>query len=268
MTTVLRYHYKKIESAPTFVFLHGFMGSKEDWEPQVKLLGNRYSSLVIDLPGHGDSQLESHKVYTMDGCSRLVVDVLEELEISQAILVGYSMGGRLSLYLALHFPQYFSELVLVSASPGFKELSDRHVRRRKDQNLANKLETGNFEEFLDRWYAKPIFASLGSDPERLEKIKDKRKNNDVRFLAKSLRFMGAGMQQSFWDEMEKLTMPLCLIVGEQDEKFTRLAKEMAQCYKKTRMIVVPNAGHNVHEENPKGFYDALTSTSDEPSYIG
>ncbi|MFT4551939.1 MAG: 2-succinyl-6-hydroxy-2,4-cyclohexadiene-1-carboxylate synthase [Chlamydiales bacterium] len=268
MTTALRYHYKRIDTTPTFVFLHGFMGSKKDWEPLVNLLGNSYSSLVIDLPGHGDSQLESHKVYTMDGSARLVVDILDELEISQAVLVGYSMGGRLSLYLALYYPQYFTELALVSASPGFKELSDRHARRRRDQNLADKLESGNFEEFLDKWYDRPIFASLGLNPGRLEMIKDKRKHNDVRFLAKSLRFMGAGMQQSFWDELEKLSMPLCLIVGEKDEKFTRLADEMAKCYQKTRMIVVPNAGHNVHEENPKGLFDALTSTSGEPASVG
>jgi len=67
--------------APIVLFLHGFMGSLTDWQTVIDALEGEYRCLAVDLPGHGDSTGFSDSAYTMEGAARLVVDLLDELEL-------------------------------------------------------------------------------------------------------------------------------------------------------------------------------------------
>lgn len=258
MKTTLSYQYVKKEGAETYIFLHGFMGSKDDWKEVVNFLKGSYSLLLIDLPGHGDSKVEDNRAYTMENSAFLVMELLKSLKIDRVTVVGYSMGGRLALYLALQCRGIFKRAILESASPGLKDLSMRIKRCRKDRDLANRLERGDFREFLNWWYLQPVFASLAKKPEKLRSIKERRMNNHGKYLAKSLRFMGLGMQPSLWESLKDLSIPLRLIVGERDEKFIEIAREMLEVDERINLAVVENAGHNAHEENCSGFCQALT----------
>jgi 2-succinyl-6-hydroxy-2,4-cyclohexadiene-1-carboxylate synthase len=81
---------------PAVLFLHGFMGSAEDWVETVAELKERYYCLAVDLPGHGSSLgLAYPDSYTIEGAARAVCDLLDSLGISAPVLAGYSMGGRL-----------------------------------------------------------------------------------------------------------------------------------------------------------------------------
>jgi 2-succinyl-6-hydroxy-2,4-cyclohexadiene-1-carboxylate synthase len=164
------------------------------------------------------------------------------------------MGGRLALYLNLHFPQYFSKVVIESASPGLKTQGDRVERTQRDIELAQELEKSNFSSFLTNWYEQPLFASLKKHPEFKFLIASRLQNNPLE-LAKSLRNMSTGCQPSLWEELKKNRNPLLLLVGEYDAKFIAINSEMARLCKSARLEIVSNCGHNIHFENPKIFVE-------------
>lgn len=197
------------------------------------------------------------EVYTMEGVSRAVTQVLDDLGVASATFAGYSMGGRLALYLALRCPERCAGLFLESASPGLESATEQAVRRGADEERAARLESGDFAEFLRDWYGQPLFASLARDEELLQRTIEGRLRNDPAELAKSLRGMGTGAQPSLWGELTGLRVPALAVAGELDEKFAALSYRMAGLTPRMRPVIVPGAGHNVHAEAPLAHLDLL-----------
>jgi pimeloyl-ACP methyl ester carboxylesterase len=107
---------------PAILLLHGFMGSGADWAVAISALDERFYCVAPDLPGHGASLGMPHQgAYTIEGAAQALLALLDELEIERPLVVGYSMGGRLALYLALRHPEGCSALFLESASPGIED---------------------------------------------------------------------------------------------------------------------------------------------------
>lgn len=235
------------------------MGSAGDWERTVGALSQGFFCIVPDLPGHGESTGLPDESYTIEGTAKAVMSMIDKLGVEKARLVGYSMGGRLALYLALRYPDRCAGLFLESASPGIESPEERDARRCADEEKAERLELGDFEEFLRDWYRQPLFASLARHEGLVEKLIESRTNNDPRELAKSLRGMGTGSQPSLWNELSGLKAPTLAVAGELDEKFVRISRRMASLSSWMKPIVVAGAGHNVHIEEPEAYLDLLKS---------
>jgi len=235
------------------VFLHGFLGSGAEFDSIVAQLRNRW--MTIDLPGHGNTRFS--KEYTMANTASAIVDLLNQVEIDQANLVGYSMGGRLALYLALNYPKRFPKAMIESGSPGLKTELERAARIDRDRNLAMQIEA-DFDHFLIDWYNQPLFQSIKAHP-KFEQMLKERLHNDPIELARSLREMGTGMQPNLWKKLKSHRHPLLLIVGEYDRKFVVLNQEMISLCETAELSIVPNAGHNIHFENPAWYVDQIKS---------
>jgi 2-succinyl-6-hydroxy-2,4-cyclohexadiene-1-carboxylate synthase len=244
---------------PRVVLLHGFMGGVRDWDGIVPILKNDYCCLLVDLPGHGNSLDVTDDAYTLPGAAREVAQVMETAGTAPAAVIGYSMGGRLALYLALHHRHLCSRLVLESATAGMREATARAERQALDKKRAKELEQGEFEEFLRTWYSQPLFASLTSTPRILESVMKKRRLNDPRLLAKALRGLGVATQHPLWEDLPALAVPALCITGERDEKYSRILRQMASMMPRGDFEIVAGAGHNVHVENPLGFVERITS---------
>lgn len=241
------------EHQPTVLFLHGFMGSSGEWEEIVSFLARDYRCLTVDLPGHGKTAPLNRRLnWGMENTAAAVIRLLNELTIEKCFLAGYSMGGRLALYLALHYPQHFSRVVLESASPGLKTAAERQERITCDNLLANRLENGDFETFLTDWYRQPLFRELQHHP-RFREMFEKRLKNNPSGLAKSLREMGTGCQPSLWGRLSQNKIPLLLVVGKKDAKFRSIANEMALLCSIATVKAIEGCGHNVHFEKPGEF---------------
>lgn len=250
-------------SRPAALFLHGFMGSKSDWTEVMDELDPEFRCVAVDLPGHGSSLGLPDAAYTTDGAAKRVLRVLDGLEIPRVALVGYSMGGRLGLYLALRHPDRFSGLFLESSSPGLESAEERDRRRAADEEMAARLESGDFESFLRGWYRQSLFAPLARNAALLERTIGTRRNNDPAELARSLRGMGTGSQSSLWGELSNLRVPTLAVAGELDAKFVGISRRMEGLSPRIRSAMVPDAGHNVRAEAPerylallRGFLDA------------
>lgn len=255
-----QFHYSLSGSQdqPLILFLHGFMGASNDFDESISLLSDQFCCLAVDLPGHGKTRVTGgDDCYTMSNTAEALINLLNQLNVEKCFLAGYSMGGRLALYLTLHFPHRFSKVVLESASPGLKTQQERMERIQHDLKLAQKLETGDFSSFLSNWYNQPLFTTLQKSPSFERLIKRRLQNNPLE-LAKSLYNMGTGCQPSLWQKLEQNKVPLLLLVGEYDNKFRAINVEMAELCKAATLKIISHCGHNINFENPKCFVKSVT----------
>jgi 2-succinyl-6-hydroxy-2,4-cyclohexadiene-1-carboxylate synthase len=241
---------------PKLLFLHGFLGSRKDFKPISDRLASEFRCLNVDLPGHGKTQIfDRTSGYGMPAIAEGLIQLILELNFAPCYLVGYSMGGRLALYLACCFPQYFSGVLLESASPGLSTALERAERQKKDEALAISLENDVWPNFIRRWYNQPLFSTLKSHPS-FETLIQTRYDNCPTELARSLRGMGTGVQPSLWEALLCLKLPLTLVVGTLDSKFTAINQAMTVCCPSAQLVTVPT-GHAAHFEAPTLFIDAL-----------
>jgi 2-succinyl-6-hydroxy-2,4-cyclohexadiene-1-carboxylate synthase len=221
------------------VLAHGFTQTLASWDPTAAWLAARHRVVRVDLPGHGGSAA------VRAGFSEAAA-LLGEAGGAGAY-VGYSLGGRLCLRLALDRPDLVRALVLIGASPGIADPSERAARRASDEALAARLERDGLEAFLERWLAQPLFATL--PPERVG-LKARLANTPAG-LAASLRLHGTGTQEPLWVRLGSLRPPALLVAGALDGRFVGLATRMAAAIGPgARIALVPEAGHAAHLERP------------------
>lgn len=242
---------------PPLWFLHGFMGDVTDWAPLMDRLEIDYYCIAVDLPGHGQTRtFDNDDFFAMPRIADALAEVIQGFG-TPANLIGYSMGGRLALYMAAHYPHLFDMVVVESGSPGLSSDDERQQRQRHDHDLAERLKTEPMEQFLRWWYKQPLFATLAGDRTRLEQVIARRQHQDPQGLARSLRMMGSGVQPPLWDKLADLGCPTHLIVGENDHKFRQIAHRMTERNRALTTTVIEGAGHNTHEESPEAFTQAL-----------
>jgi 2-succinyl-6-hydroxy-2,4-cyclohexadiene-1-carboxylate synthase len=257
MANNLDYEVSGDRLSPAVLFLHGFMGSSADWREVMAALGDRTFRIAMDLPGHGASLELASDTYKVEGAARAVIRTLDGLGVVRPVVAGYSMGGRLALYLALRYPDQCAGLFLESVSPGLEGTEERATRRAADESKAGRLESGDFEAFLRDWYRQPLFASLARDEILLRRTVEARRRNDPGELARSLRGMGTGSQPSLWGEQEGLAVPALTVAGGLDEKYAGISSRMASINPRIESAIVPGAGHTWHAETPVGYTSLL-----------
>jgi len=227
---------------PCVVCLHGFTHTGASWEPVVRSLARRYRVLAPDIRGHGTAA--GRRPVDL----RAVIDDLAALAPDSFALCGYSMGGRLALHTALALGQRVNRLVLIGASPGLADPAARAARQRTDAQLADCLERSTIEAFAVRWAQNPVLAGL-PEPVAAAVHADRLRNSPLG-LAAALRGLGAAALPSLWHRLGDLAIPVRLTVGQRDDKFLRVAQQMAPRLRQAQIDVVPGAGHAAHLEQP------------------
>jgi len=255
----LQYQYREVgKGAPTVVMLHGFTGSSENWLPIAQHLNTRV--ILPDLMGHGQTQSPRDAVrYAMQHASQDITALIGAISPhTPVVLVGYSMGGRLALHIALTYPKLVRHLILESTSPGLATAAEREARVKSDEALAAQIERDGIESFVSYWQALPLFASQRRLPESARQaVHAQRLRNNPIGLTNSLRGMGTGAQPSLWDRLGELTMPVTLLAGELDTKFVHINQEMAARIPQATLHVVADAGHTIHLEQPEVYLRLL-----------
>jgi 2-succinyl-6-hydroxy-2,4-cyclohexadiene-1-carboxylate synthase len=194
----------------------------------------------------------------MEQCTQDVAQLIEQQSLAPVNLLGYSMGGRLALYLAATRPELVTTLILESASPGLELEEERRTRVRHDEELANEIERDGVEAFVNYWEGIPLFASQASlAKEARQALREQRLENRALALANSLRGMGAGAQPSMWERLPLLEKPTLVMTGELDEKYVKLGERMTKEIPAALQEVVEGAGHTIHLEQPEKFEELV-----------
>ena len=194
--------------------------------------------------------------YSMESFAGSFTKFVKSLGIVGASLVGYSMGGRLALFLSISVRNLWSAAVFESVTPGLLKEKQRVERQTKDNKIARKLENNNLEDFLVDWYQQPLFDSLRNN-KNFQSILKRRMMNSPEELAKALRMMGVGVQPSLWNNCKTIKIPILLLAGEFDRKFSNIINDMKSINKDFNSKIIENAGHNIHLEQPQAYAKEL-----------
>ena len=244
-------HVEMDGDGPPLLLLHGFTGSTTVMWPLGRRLTGVRRVAAVDLPGHGRTGVpEDPHLFGFEHTVDAVARLMDRLDHVPVDVVGYSMGGRIALALAVRHPHHVASLSLIGASAGLSDAAERSARHHSDDDLADDLLEQGLEWFIDRWMASPLFASqvrLGTDA--LAAARAQRLENDPEGLAGSLRGAGAGSQPSYWHDLAGIDVPTLLVVGDEDPRFRAIAMRMAAGLPLSTISVVPGAGHAAHLEN-------------------
>lgn len=169
-----------------------------------------------------------------------------------AAYVGYSLGGRLALQLAVDYPDRVTALGLVSSSPGIADVSERAQRKIRDERLAAWIESNGREAFLDRWLSQPMFENLDPDRARAHRLESAAE------IADQLRRLSPGAQKPLWDRLRELQQPVLIVAGQRDPQYTAIAADMARRIGDNAEVhMVPATGHAIPMERPEAIATLL-----------
>ncbi|MET8565673.1 alpha/beta hydrolase [Streptomyces flaveolus] len=231
------------------VLLHGLAGHAGEWDAIARYLSPRHRVVAVDQRGHGASERHprdrSRAAYVAD-----VVAVLDQLALTQPVLVGQSLGGHTAMLTAAAHPDLVRALVLVEAGPG-----------RASPDVPAEIGT-----WLDSWPApfasrQAAAAFLGGGPvgegwaaglEERDGAWWPRFDRDV--MVDSL---AENAQRSYWDEWAGLTCPTLALLGQFGIIASEECGRMLQQRPETVAMSVPGAGHDLHLEHPDILLEAL-----------
>lgn len=226
-------------TGPRIVFVHGFTQTGQSMAQLAEhVMQHGYQAALVDLPGHGGSSLVRADL-------RRTADLLAATT-GPAIYVGYSLGGRVCLHLALMSPHVVHRLALIGATPGIVDDDERAIRRTADDRLAQHLLEVGVAQFIDEWVEQPLFAGL----QLTAADREERLRNTAVGLADSLRLSGTGTQLPLWDRLVELNMPVLALAGELDTKFVPLAERIAASVPDGTFGQIHGAGHAAHLQQP------------------
>jgi 2-succinyl-6-hydroxy-2,4-cyclohexadiene-1-carboxylate synthase len=241
-----------VEGGPgrRLVLLHGFTQGPGSWDPLVAGLEPSWEIVRVTLPGHGPAGSASAQArLPFEAAAAAVADAVTEVAGPEAATwMGYSLGGRLTLRVALDRPGLVDSLVLLGATAGIEEADARTARVEIDERLAAGLERKGVESFVDGWLAQALFSRLSRSDAGVEE----RRLGTVDGLASALRLLGTGVQEPVWNRLAEIKVPVLLLAGEHDSKFSALAFRMAAGIgEEAGISFVPGAGHAAHLERPE-----------------
>jgi 2-succinyl-6-hydroxy-2,4-cyclohexadiene-1-carboxylate synthase len=240
-------HHRTDGGGARLVLAHGFTQTSRVWGSIDADLARDHEVVAVDMPGHGAS---SEVASTLVDGALLLGGVG-----GRAHYLGYSMGARFCLHLALARPDLVDSLVLISGTAGIEDEGERRARRRSDAELADRLDPDRpgaaivpVEAFLREWMANPIFEGVTAEAGGLEE----RRANTGRGLASSLRLAGTGSQLPLWKLLGRLEMPVLIVTGGDDEKFSTLGRRMAVAVGSNATLVeIGGTGHAPHLQRPE-----------------
>ncbi|PJG85965.1 2-succinyl-6-hydroxy-2,4-cyclohexadiene-1-carboxylate synthase [Conservatibacter flavescens] len=237
---------------PTLIFLHGLLGSQSDWQNVIEKLPH-FRCIALDLPFHGEAKCVKHVVDFETSCHYLAEKIQAAAQHRPYFLVGYSLGGRLALYYALQAnvnKSGLQGLILEGANLGLHLETEKQVRWQQDQYWAQRFTQEPASKVLDDWYQQPVFAHLNTTQRRA--LVQKRADNCGENIANMLLATSLAKQPDFTHTIHTTSLPIFYICGEYDHKFRQLATQYQYS-----PIIIEQAGHNAHQENPTQFAEKL-----------
>ncbi|GMQ97928.1 MAG: 2-succinyl-6-hydroxy-2,4-cyclohexadiene-1-carboxylate synthase [Acidimicrobiia bacterium] len=249
-------HVRRFGSGPPLVALHGFTLTGAQFESAATLLSRTIHA--PDLPGHGFSAGESADFSTTVSTVASMVSTFG----GETPLLGYSMGARIALGVAIDQPESVPALIVISGTPGIDEATQRNKRIVSDAALLETLRRQPVEEFLETWTSTGITdtSHLQDSVRATDRIV--RGQNTSSGLADALAGLGQGVQPSLWSQLDRLTMSVLLVHGERDAKYTEVARRMSQSIPDCHVIQIATAGHNPLLDDPEETYGEISAFLD------
>ena len=252
------------------VLLHGHGNEAHLWDDFVPAVADHYRVLAVDQRGHGDSDWDAEGRYHPDDMADDLEMVLAHFEIDRFVLVGFSMGGRVSMVFAERHPERLAGLVLVDIAP---ELDARGIARIGHEMSEQRAPVFTSVEEYALMLSLNYPAGQPAAIQRMAKygLKEREDGLFVMKMDPGLRSdrpddeEAKKQEEAFiqrqWDALAKVPCPTLVVRGAASDILApdtadRMVEEVLQ---NGILEVVPQAAHSVATDNPEGFERAVCS---------
>ncbi len=240
-------YYTRGEGDP-IILIPGFGMTMQHWDPELlRELSKGHKIIVYDYRGVGQSTGDVQGM-TQHQMAEDVIELMDALKIEKADILGWSLGSFVAQNIAEDYPHKVNKLILVSTTPGGKEIypAPKRIQDSVQQNIA-----ANWEEF----YVPMMFEDQDQKDEYLDELKLAKQSNEVPHglgeslnakIAQQLAFADQTAENKRYNNLKNISAPTLLITGERDE-FTdvRNAKKVHNLIKNSQLHIIPNSGHAV-----------------------
>ncbi len=251
----LRWEVRTRGAGVPLLLLHGFTGRGTSWGRHATALARRFRVITVDLPGHGRSSTPADPARaSIERTADDLAAILDRTGDQPAHVIGYSLGARVALRLAVAHPRAIRRLVLESPSAGLSTEGERAARRAADAARADRLERDGIAAFVAEWEREPVLAGQRSlPPAAIARLRSERLRNRPAGLAASLRGAGQGSMEPLHDRLAAIDARTLVIAGALDSSGCARAHAVAAGIRDARLEIVAGAGHTPHLETPTLF---------------
>ena len=244
--------YRDEGSGLPVVFIHAFPLNQTMWDDQVADLRQFCRTITLDLRGFGNSDVPPGPC-SMDQMASDVWGLMTALEIEDAVLVGLSMGG----YVSLAFYRNYPGAVLAMMLADTRASADTHTAREKRLSSAKKAESEGASAIADETI--PLLlgpSTLQHKPEIAARVRSMVEANSPVGIAAAQRAMAERMDSTYI--LAGIDRPVLIAVGAEDSVTpVAEAEALRNGIPHSRMQIVPSAGHLSNLEQPAEFNRAL-----------
>jgi len=230
------------------LFTHGYSSTAHMWRSQENALSEHFQFITWDMRGHGSSDSpESLDGYTEAATVSDMAAILDRVGAEQAVIGGLSLGGYMSLAFYYVHPERCRALILCDTGPGFKNPTAREQWNSTAHRRAEAFESRGID-------------ALGRSPEVAQTAAGQRSPDG---LAKAARGMLTQADSRIIENLPNITVPVLLIVGENDTPYHAGTDYMAAKIPNARKVVISAAGHSCNIDQPERFNQAVLQFLDE-----
>ena len=246
------------DAPETWLFLHGWAGSKELWRHTLALLPPGHRAFALDLPGTGQTPLPMDMV-TIPQMALWVAEVCERLGLTDITLIGHSLGGNLAAEVSLLFPGLVRRLVMVDAAldPDSLPIRARWPLRRPFGLAALAVLRLALAPtaLLGRWV--PAECQVGFWHGQARRAYwYLRANPSDRALRVQLQALSDNPMLA--DRLAGLSLPILILHGELDIMVPPAqARALAQTLSHARLVIFPKGHHSPMDTDPEEFVQAI-----------
>lgn len=235
----------------TIIFIHGLGSYIPAWDKNISELSKKYRCIAVDLPGYGKSSKNPHSGL-MSFYADVVIEFIKEMGFNQVTLAGHSMGGQISMVIALHKPEVVKNLILVDPA-GFEAFHPGQKQWFKDVMSMNLVKLTPLEAIETNLATN--FYNMPKDAQFM--ITDRaamRTASDFENYCYTVSVSVAGMvNEPVIEKLEQISQPTLIFFGENDNlipnrylnpgRTVDIAKFGASKIKNSKLVMVPKCGH-------------------------
>jgi pimeloyl-ACP methyl ester carboxylesterase len=249
-------HYVEAGNGQPIILIHGFLCHSAMWKKNIDALAEKFKVYAIDLWGWGYSERLNEREYSFERYGKQIVGFMEALNIKKATLVGHSMGGGISVWVAAHYPERVDRLILVDPAvipypmttigkiyqlPFVGEFVNAIPG---EALIKNNIKTNRFydKNKVTEEYCKEV----------LQPLCIKGSYAGGMFILRNV--FKEPLVESEANLLVKMAIPTLIIHGREDKAIPLdRSKRLNDLWKGSKLVIFDKAGHSPHEEHPEKF---------------
>ncbi len=240
-------------------FLHGFLGRPQDWKRVQEYLP-KHEQVRVFMPDYFREGWLGPETPLSEWGARFNRWVeLQGVSAEKNILVGYSLGGRLSLHALENKANLWSKVVLISTNPGFDDnlngfepsSDSRKQRWLQDSYWAEEFLKAPWVSLLKNWNDQPVFSGGAEEPMREEK------HFSRELLGLALTQWSLAQQRNMRKVIDSNQKKIDWVIGEKDEKFIDISNSLQNNVPSLLLGIIPDCSHRVPFDRPKDLAERI-----------